>query len=394
MFLSRTTDRLFLLTVLAALAFGAPSSAFAQEEEQPQQEQTLPGQQPQPFAVPPVSPLSPLNQASQAILDSQNGDAAAALLQGGTYGVQRRQMTQQELDEELKNRESPQYKAHRLAKQSKATQDVFGLNAGEDDIQPLTDGPVPKPMEDLQRIHRTHGKDLDISDDLITGEMALDMRKDAQREAAMSYGARGGLAKRSFEIMEELDDYQSTLDGVFNFRALLMKAPSGLLIEPPIVREAVDALEITENGNEAAVADQVLKINKQARIVTAPREWRQYIVINYETEIKPPPRILWPKDVKEQRDWDDWVKKGWEAGILQAEDTFDSNLARLLADYNGMVRYRVLLAEGKMSQPYAMHEDRGVTGGRNEMRVGDRALRLTGPSQFLTGSDIWKPADR
>ena len=59
-----------------------------------------------------------------------------------------------------------------------------------------------------------------------------------------------------------------------------------------------------------------------------------------------------------------------------------------------MVRYRTLLAEGKISQPYALQEDRGVTGGKNEMRVGDRALRITGPSQFLTGADLWKPADR
>ena len=53
-----------------------------------------------------------------------------------------------------------------------------------------------------------------------------------------------------------------------------------------------------------------------------------------------------------------------------------------------------LLAQGKISAPYAMHEDRGVTGGKNLMRVGDRALRITGPSEFLTGSEQWKPADR
>ena len=39
-------------------------------------------------------------------------------------------------------------------------------------------------------------------------------------------------------------------------------------------------------------------------------------------------------------------------------------------------------------------EDRGVTGGKDEMRVGDRALRITGPSEFLTGAELWKPADR
>src|SRR5690606_8646273 len=133
-----------------------------------------------------------------------------------------------------------------------------------------------------------------VSDDLINKEVALDMRRDAQREAALSYGARGGLAKRSYQIMERLRGYDPVLDRVFDFRQLLIKAPSGLLIEPPIVRESLDAMVITEGGNEAAVADQVLKINQQAKIVAAPRDWRQYLIMNYETEITPPPRVLWP----------------------------------------------------------------------------------------------------
>ena len=78
----------------------------------------------------------------------------------------------------------------------------------------------------------------------------------------------------------------------------------------------------------------------------------------------------------------------------EREAAFEAGLNQLTADYNGMVRYRMLLAQGKISQPYALHEDRGVTGGHNEMRVGDRALRITGPSQFLTGGELWKPADR
>ena len=205
---------------------------------------------------------------------------------------------------------------------------------------------------------------------------------------------RGGLAKRSFQITERLKSFEPTFDRVFNFRALLIKAPSGLLIEPPIVRESLDATTILPDGSEAAVADQILQINKQAKIVTAPRDWRSYLTFNYQTDIPPPPRVLWPKNRKEQLNWNEWVKQGWDAGYEQGELIFESNLARLSAEYSGMVRYRTLLAEGKISQPYALQEDRGITGGKNEMRVGDRALRITGPSQFLTGADLWKPADR
>lgn len=294
----------------------------------------------------------------------------------------------------LDDPESPEYKAQGLAAEAKPNLHLFGVTEQKKDINPLDGRLTPPEMTALQNIHKTHGSNPAITDDLIAKEIAIDMRRDAQREAALSYGARGGLAKRNYQILERLGGYEQVLDKVFDFRPLLVKAPSGLLIEPPIVRESLDAMVITENGIEAAVADQVLKINQQAKIVPTARNWRQYLVMSYESEIAPPPRILWPKNAKEQGEWNTWVKQGWEAGYTQAEEAFEAGLNQLLSDYSGMVRYRLLLAQGKISQPYALHEDRGVTGGHNEMRVGDRALRITGPSQFLTGAELWKPADR
>ena len=59
-----------------------------------------------------------------------------------------------------------------------------------------------------------------------------------------------------------------------------------------------------------------------------------------------------------------------------------------------MVRYRTLLAKGMVSPPYALQVDRGVTGGGNEMRVGDRAISITDPSKLQTGTQGWQPANR
>lgn len=308
------------------------------------------------------------------------------------------EMTAAELNDLLKNPDSPQYKADRLADKAKREGDVVNFarsNVKEDDETVITDISTPPEMESLQDIHAAHGTRYNVTDEEVNEElMGLDIRRDAQKESALSYGARGGLAKRNYQISERLNDYEGTLDKVFNFRALLVKAPSGLLIEPPIVRESLDNIMINADGQEAAVADSVFDINKQAKIVSAPRDWRQYLIADYEAEIMPPPRILWPKDDKEQAEWNGWVKQGWQAGYEQGQDTFETMLNQLVSDYNGMVRYRLLLAQGMISQPYALHEDRGVTGDKTIMRVGDRALRLTGPSQFLTGSDLWKPADR
>jgi defect-in-organelle-trafficking protein DotC len=314
------------------------------------------------------------------------------------YQPKQKVMTQDELDELLKDSDSPQAKADRLADKHKHQRDLeknLAADAGDEALPP-----APQDLEDLQGLGlgKTAKALNDVDDDNIIkaeGLSAIDLRRDAQKEAALSFGARGGLAKSNFEIMEKLQGFETTLDQVFDFRALLIKAPSGMLIEPPIVRESVDSLIVTQNGNEAAVADRIYDINKQSKIVTAPRDWRQYLIQSWVSSVPKPPRLLWPKNAKERADWNRWVAAGWRAGAAQASEMFESNLARLVAEYSGMVRYRTLLTQGMISQPYALHEDRGVTGTKTVMRVGDRALRITGPSQFLmTGSDLWKPADR
>lgn len=367
--------------LLAALTHGASAQpltpdALAQALADQQAAAAAAGATPFPMQQVPSTPYG------QAPMGGVPGINANAGFGGGNYTG------------DLLDPDSPAYKAQGLAKEAYPYIPTFAVVPPRKEPNPLDNIQTPPEMVQLQQIHKTHGTNPAITDDLISKEIALDMRRDAQREAALSYGARGGLAKRNYQILERLGGYERVLDKVFDFRALLVKAPSGMLIEPPIVKEALDAMVITEGGVEAAVADQVLKINQQARIVPTARNWRQYLVMHYETDIAPPPRILWPKNAKEQAEWNLWVKQGWEAGYAQGEEAFESGLNQLLADYNGMVRYRLLLAQGKISQPYALHEDRGVTGGGSEMRVGDRALRITGPSQFLTGGELWKPADR
>lgn len=304
-------------------------------------------------------------------------------------------MTQAELNELLKDKDSPQAHADALAREAKAQRDLEKGIGG-----PVDDSPEPAPPDlmYLQNIGENgdENENLSEADSLMKkgSDAAINMRREAQRNAALSYGARGGLAHRNYEIMERLHAFDATMDQVFNFRALLMRAPSGLTIEPPIIRESLDALVITGSGDEAAVADKILNISKQAKIVSAPRDWRQYLVQNWTGKVPPPPRLLWPENDKEKKSWKVWINEGWQAGVLQADQMFETNVNKLLVDYRGMVRYRMLLTQGMVSEPYTLQEDRGVTGGKTTMRVGDRALRITGPSQFLTGSDLWKPADR
>ncbi len=227
-----------------------------------------------------------------------------------------------------------------------------------------------------------------------SSDFALQIRRDAMREAALSFGARGGLAWRTRVIMETLEKSQTALDKTYDFRRLLITAPSNLLIEPPIISEALGAFNVSARGDEAAVSDVIYNISRQARIVAAPRSWRQYLERDFDTDITAPPDLLLPETPEERKLWTLWVAEGWEEGMLQADEIFQADLNRLVADFEGMVRYRILLTEGKVSSPYAVHEDRGVTGGGNEMRIGDRAIRISGPAQLRKSGESWTPASR
>ena len=232
--------------------------------------------------------------------------------------------------------------------------------------------------------------DVFVDSDLDT---EFDIRADALREAAISLGARGGLARRTYEIRKMLKRRSAHLNKVFDFRQLLIPAPSGLLIEPPIISESVDNMLIDSGGREAAVADRIFNIGINAKIVSAPRSWNQYLERTFD-QVDPPPQILRPKNAQERRKWREWVRQGWERGRQQADEIFEADLSRMKADFEGMVRYRKLLAQGMVSAPFALQNDRGVTGGGNLMRIGDRSVVLTGIPELKPGYEEWQPASR
>ena len=110
--------------------------------------------------------------------------------------------------------------------------------------------------------------------------------------------------------------------------------------------------------------------------------------------MKNPPDILRPENDEERAEWIAWVRKGWDDGVEQADDIFQDDLNQLLGDYRGMVRYRMLLAQGMITPPYALQVDRGITGDSKVMRIGDRAVEITGAPQFMPGAEGWQPASR
>lgn len=212
------------------------------------------------------------------------------------------------------------------------------------------------------------------------------IRLDSLKEAALGYGARSGLARRSYEISKTLYDNQELLDSVFNFNSLLLESS----VLPPVLSEAKNNLK-QPDGDTIRVADASYRIERQAAFVTAPPNWREYLIREYHYKVEPPSGVLLPKNDGEKNVWQQYVLQGWTVGVRQADSIFEQSLVRLERDFKGMILYRSLLAKGMIGRPYVAESNLGVTGDGNAMNVNDRIIRITAKPKLETNPAIWKP---
>jgi len=212
------------------------------------------------------------------------------------------------------------------------------------------------------------------------------MREIALREFALSLGAQAGLAWRANNIDKQLALQARRLDAVFDFNALVLEHN----ILPPVLLEGRNTLNLADAQN-IRVSDRTYKIAKQARFITTPPNWRQYIWMDYKRPEYPSQSLL-PKNRQERRVWCHAVARGWRNGVEQANHILEESIARIKEDFSGMVLYRKLLAMNMVSPPFVSNTDLGVTGDESEMRIDDRVLRITALPSLNVRSEEWRAA--
>jgi defect-in-organelle-trafficking protein DotC len=204
------------------------------------------------------------------------------------------------------------------------------------------------------------------------------------RDTALSLGARGGLAWRSKEINKILVKHEPLLYRLFNFNAMLLEKN----VLPPVLIEGRNTLTLT-GTDVIRIADRTFHILSQARFVTAAPNWRDYLWMKY-TPPEQPDRALLPKNREEKIAWKIYIDQGWQAGVQQGDLIFKENIGRLKRDYEGMIRYRTLLAQNMVSPPFVAQLDMGVTGGGSNLTVNDKVLRITALPALRSDSQNWK----
>jgi defect-in-organelle-trafficking protein DotC len=216
-------------------------------------------------------------------------------------------------------------------------------------------------------------------------------RADMLRTAALTYGAQGGLAARSFALNELLRRYQAQLDSAYDFHALVLPVSSGqTLMRPPVVSAAQMAFALGDGGQVARETSCIYQITREAQLASAPPNWRIYLVRVWAAPNRPNDGGL-PRTEQEVAFWNKWVAEGWGHGEKQAVEIFLSDLGRLERDIVGMARYRVLLRAGLVEPPKVAFQNQAVQGGRDSLHVGDQTIRITDQPGLQGNARRWAP---
>lgn len=211
------------------------------------------------------------------------------------------------------------------------------------------------------------------------------IRLSALKQTARGLGAQAGLAWRSRQIEILLYSQKRNLDRIFNFNYLILNNN----VLPPVLIEGRNTLNLADEFT-LRVSDHDYQIIQQPRFITVPPTWRDYIWMGYKKPEKPNNTML-PQNADERKVWNIYIQIGWQEGIIQADQIFTANLARLRRDYEGMILYRKLLAQNMLSPPYVSQADLGITSGGNDMRINDRVLRITTIPQLQADTKNWRP---
>ena len=213
-------------------------------------------------------------------------------------------------------------------------------------------------------------------------------RRSAMRSAAIGYGARAGLARRGWEIARMLERHAAQLSGIFRFRDLLLEE-GGFSVMPPVAAETRSAFRLGRDGARAASARRVVRLLAAERLVSAPPDWRDYLMRRWAAA-EPPVSVLFPRDARERERWGAWVADGWRRGVTLADDIFAADLDRLGRDFGGIVLWRRLHLARMATAPAVAVEGAAVSGGGRTMRIGESFARLGAPARLVPQASTWR----
>ncbi len=221
---------------------------------------------------------------------------------------------------------------------------------------------------------------------------AAEKRASAVRLAALGFGARAGLARRTWEIAAMLDRHGPKLSAIYRFGDLVLR-DDGFTVLPPVVAETRRAFRLEPAGTRAASARRVLRILEPERLVSAAPDWRDWLERSWRPA-QPPASVLFPRDDREEARWRRLLTEGWAKGVALADDIFAADLDRLSRTFEGVVLWHRLSRTGMLTTPGIEVERAGVSGHERLMRIGAASAHIARVARFELDAGRWAPPPR
>ena len=249
------------------------------------------------------------------------------------------------------------------------------LLAGTAHASTHVDTPTPPSLNDLMQLKAP------------ATDGVADLRATMIRTAGRTVGFRAGLANRGRTYKHYLDTRTAALDSMYQFQTLL--GPGGVL--PPVIVEARDVAAYADD--QMRTSTRVYKIVQPERLVSVPPSWQSYLLTGLlgRVSIDLPDDATRPKNAAEMKVWQDAVQAGWHEGEKAADAIFTANLNRLTRDYDGMLRYSILLQQGVITPTQIAESHRAVSGDTLEIKLDDRLRRITQKAELQANPARWAP---
>jgi defect-in-organelle-trafficking protein DotC len=226
----------------------------------------------------------------------------------------------------------------------------------------------------------------EILDDLNGG-----FRAEQIYNEALIYGINSGLYSKThhYKKMFEAEDFQREFDQIFIFRSLML---ANGRVQPAIILESEDIF-IKESNLLTREIKQSYKIIEQAKVVSAPKDWRNYIMsVLYVEKPRVPHEILLPRTKSEKTEWEKGVTIGWKKGEQMAYDNIKLKIRKLGKDFLGMVRYHLMLQQNIVSTPITYETPISVSSSSNgeALNIGETIFEINMLPTFNSNSETWK----
>jgi len=194
-------------------------------------------------------------------------------------------------------------------------------------------------------------------------------------DTASTTGFQAGFRHQYAKLLKAAKARSHEFEKAFDFRRLLIDDR----VLPPVIRWSGAAINV-ESDVFATEVEAQYRIVSPARIVSTPPTWESYL--DADMEVLKPAREVLPRDGDERSAWREAAQKGWNEGVAHAYDVFEMNMNRLVSDYRGILRFKMLAERGLVSVPVLARGDLGIRVGKDILNMDQKTFRITVPAEF------------